>query len=431
MPNQLQPAYSYAQAGYSAGAARRLRRRPAAHVSIGRRVVLIWAAAFVLLLTWAAASTSYILFRDRLLRDLRRHHAAAERVADNQNAQLRLELDHLRSARMTDRALFGDEIDRLERRQTLLERRELALGEVAGISRSHVPSDAAATRTPPPPVSDTVHLATPRQPPRESRIAPLRLPAAPAVKEAAGLPHTGRLAMLARGYDAVEAAQASAVAQFERKLDGQRNRLRAIYDHIGLTPPAPGSDTAADTGGPYIPIAASPLGGDTAFDRALRRIVKARLDVQRLRAGLNHLPVLAPLPELVETSGFGAREDPFVGSLAFHPGIDLRAAVGTPVHATAAGTVTIASWTGGYGNLIEIDNGNGIRTRYGHLSEFEVKVGDHIVPGQEIGRTGSTGRSTGPHLHYEVRIDGQPVDPTRFVTAEQALVSAASAQEQD
>lgn len=427
MPNQLQPAYSYVNAGSPAVAVRRLQQRPSRHVLIGRRAALIWGTVFVLLLAWAAASTSYILFRDRLLHDLRRHHATAERIADRQNAQLRLELDHLKSARMTDRARFGDEIDRLERRQSLLERREIALGQVTGL-KAALPPAAEAVQSAPPQVGDTVHLAKPHPPQRTSRLAPLGLPP---MKVADGLPHTGRLAMLARGYDAVEAAQAAALVQFEHKLDSQRSRLQEIYDHVGIAPPAPGRTGAADTGGPYIPISASPLGGDTAFDRALRRIVRARLEVQRLRAGLTHLPVLPPLPDLVETSGFGAREDPFVGSLAFHPGIDLRAAPGTPVHATAAGVVTIAGWTGGYGNLVEIDNGNGIRTRFGHLSEIGVRVGDRIMPGEEIGRSGSTGRSTGPHLHYEVRIDGQAVDPTRFVTAEQSLASAASSQEQD
>ena len=87
------------------------------------------------------------------------------------------------------------------------------------------------------------------------------------------------------------------------------------------------------------------------------------------------------------------------------------------MHATAAGTVDIAGWSGGYGKMVEIDHGNGFATRYGHLSEIDVKVGQQITIGQVIGRVGSTGRSTGPHLHYETRIDGEAVDPQKFLRA--------------
>ena len=87
------------------------------------------------------------------------------------------------------------------------------------------------------------------------------------------------------------------------------------------------------------------------------------------------------------------------------------------MHATAAGTVAIAGWDGGYGNLVEINHGHGLSTRYGHLSKILVKVGEHVRTGDVIGRVGSTGRSTGPHLHYETRINGEPVNPSRFLRA--------------
>ncbi len=100
-----------------------------------------------------------------------------------------------------------------------------------------------------------------------------------------------------------------------------------------------------------------------------------------------------------------------------HSGLDFRAAMGDPVRATANGKVTMAGNSGGYGRMVEIDHGNGLATRYGHLSEINVKIGDIIKIGQVIGEVGSTGRSTGPHLHYETRIDGEAVDPQRFLRA--------------
>jgi murein DD-endopeptidase MepM/ murein hydrolase activator NlpD len=117
------------------------------------------------------------------------------------------------------------------------------------------------------------------------------------------------------------------------------------------------------------------------------------------------------------SSGFGVRMDPFLHLAAMHTGIDFRGNAGDPVHATAAGTVTTAGWSGGYGKMVEIDHGNGLSTRYGHLSQIEVDVGDKVRLGQIVGRLGSTGRSTGPHVHYETRIDGEAVDPQKFLNA--------------
>jgi murein DD-endopeptidase MepM/ murein hydrolase activator NlpD len=123
------------------------------------------------------------------------------------------------------------------------------------------------------------------------------------------------------------------------------------------------------------------------------------------------------LGEIELSSGFGVRTDPFLGRPAMHTGLDFRASTGDPVRATANGRVVSAGWAGGYGRMVEIDHGNGLSTRYGHMSRINVKVGQQIHIGQIVGEVGSTGRSTGPHLHYETRIDGEAVDPQRFLRA--------------
>ena len=116
---------------------------------------------------------------------------------------------------------------------------------------------------------------------------------------------------------------------------------------------------------------------------------------------------------------FGFRRNPFGGrSYEFHPGLDIDGERGDVVVAPANGTVSKAGWSGGYGNLIEIDHGNGLKTRYGHLSKIEISEGDSIQRGQEIGLIGTTGRSTGPHLHYEVRVSDKSVNPRRFLPPE-------------
>src|SRR4029077_16697160 len=148
-----------------------------------------------------------------------------------------------------------------------------------------------------------------------------------------------------------------------------------------------------------------------------------------LSATLVTVPVREPVTgEIDFSSPYGVHVDPFLHVPAMHTGIDFRGSYGEPIHATAAGTVTSAGWSGGYGQMVEVDHGNGlangyghlaeihvkvgqkIRMRHGHLSEIDVKVGQSIRIGQVVGRLGSTGRSTGPHLHYETRVDGEAVD---------------------
>src|SRR5947199_1749976 len=136
------------------------------------------------------------------------------------------------------------------------------------------------------------------------------------------------------------------------------------------------------------------------------------------------IPAGSPVDSANLTSGFGVRTDPFRGSAAMHPGIDLAAPLGTPVYATADGVVDRSEWNdGGYGNLIEIDHGQGIQTRYGHLSERIAQPGQRVHRGDLIGLMGSTGRSTGSHLHYEVRIDGRAVNPVPFLQASSTFIA--------
>ena len=146
--------------------------------------------------------------------------------------------------------------------------------------------------------------------------------------------------------------------------------------------------------------------------------------------GAISVPSSKPVATATYTSGYGVRSDPFRGAAAMHAGIDLAAPTGTPIYATADGMVDRAEWSGGYGNLVEINHGKGLQTRFGHLSRILVHPGDRVKRGQVIALMGSTGRSTGSHLHYEVRIDGHAVNPVPFlpsadyVTAMEARTAA-------
>ena len=126
-------------------------------------------------------------------------------------------------------------------------------------------------------------------------------------------------------------------------------------------------------------------------------------------------PAGLPVRTNAISSSFGTRWHPLMGGYRFHAGIDLAAAMGAPIFATSSGTVAAAGWCGGYGNCVTIDHGDGCFTLYGHLSRVDVATGQRVGSGQALGLVGSTGNSTGPHLHYEVRINGRPVDPVQYL----------------
>ena len=141
--------------------------------------------------------------------------------------------------------------------------------------------------------------------------------------------------------------------------------------------------------------------------------------LDQMNNGVISIPSILPIANFTFTSAFGVRSDPFAGSAAMHAGIDLASRTGTPIYATADGIVDRAEWFGGYGNMVEIDHGKGIATRYGHMSRIAARSGMPVKRGDLIGYVGSTGRSTGSHLHYEVRIDGRAVNPMPFLQSGQ------------
>jgi murein DD-endopeptidase MepM/ murein hydrolase activator NlpD len=152
--------------------------------------------------------------------------------------------------------------------------------------------------------------------------------------------------------------------------------------------------------------------GQVSSQQASFKEISAFLDKQR--SILAATPSLWPINGWI-TSGFGKRASPLTGEPGRHYGVDIANVVGTPIHATADGLVVYAGWENGYGRVVVIEHGYGFSTRYGHCSSVDVKVGDEVKRGQIISYVGSSGRSTGSHLHYEVRIHGIPVDPEKYL----------------
>jgi murein DD-endopeptidase MepM/ murein hydrolase activator NlpD len=265
--------------------------------------------------------------------------------------------------------------------------------------------------------------------PAGARLSPLSLDF--------GLPLTNRLDRLSARQDQLDHAQLALLHSLRKPAERISARIRSAIATAGLSAAqlrlpagalAKKGSTAEATGGPFVPLPTD-TPDNAAFARAATETQNAIATAERLRLVESYVPLAAPLPDHpAVTSPFGSRIDPFFGRPALHTGVDLRENYGAPVRATANGTVVFASADGGYGNMVEIDHGNGLTTRYAHLSRFEVRPGQKVKAGTIVGRIGTTGRTTGPHLHYETRIDGTPVDPERFLKAGARLRMAEAGQ---
>jgi murein DD-endopeptidase MepM/ murein hydrolase activator NlpD len=196
-----------------------------------------------------------------------------------------------------------------------------------------------------------------------------------------------------------------------------RYRLTSIeVKRLGLDPSR--LQVQGGVGGPFEE--APPV---RAADPNFKALFLSWKKLEQLEQGTIAIPSSEPVRGTVFTSGFGVRSDPFRGRAAMHTGIDLSGPIGTPIMATADGVVGRSEWVNGYGNLVELDHGRGIQTRYGHLSRSMVTAGQRVKRGDVIALMGSTGRSTGSHLHYEVRIDGKAVNPVPFMQSSAYLQS--------
>ncbi|MEI9993213.1 MAG: peptidoglycan DD-metalloendopeptidase family protein [Rhizomicrobium sp.] len=200
-------------------------------------------------------------------------------------------------------------------------------------------------------------------------------------------------------------------------------QLQTVIRRTGLNPDDYTRRLAAveGVGGPDWPLGETHIEGiaDQNFSNAYLRASAVLDQMNTLLSAMRHIPLTTPVfgSQFERTSGFGARIDPFTGRYSFHPGIDFAGPWGSAIAATAPGTVVYAGDRGGYGNMVEIDHGFGIHTRYGHMSSILVHVGAKVAKGSAIGRLGSTGRSTGPHVHYEVWYDNVVRNPSTFIEA--------------
>lgn len=225
----------------------------------------------------------------------------------------------------------------------------------------------------------------------------------------------------ARRVEAVRIGQEQLLDAADTFAKSRADRLRLAFRMAGLTPGAYMPERGS-LGGPLIeskdPRAlAAVLDVDEGFADRIQHAAKDISDTRGLSAAASNLPFARPTASASKSSGFGVRFDPFTHRPALHSGLDFAGAAMTPIEATGPGVVSFTGVRSGYGNTIEIDHGRGLKTRYAHLNAIAVRPGQRVAVGQRIGGMGSTGRSTGTHLHYEVWVNGRARNPDQFVRA--------------
>ncbi len=217
----------------------------------------------------------------------------------------------------------------------------------------------------------------------------------------------------------VRAEQERMVAEAEVLAKSRAERLRLAFRLAGLNPAAfsGNGDGSPLTQAKDTKTLATILGVDEDFAERIHNAASDLSDMRGLQQSEERVPFGRPSTTTHETSGFGVRIDPINHSVKFHEGQDFAGPYLSPVYATAPGIVSYVGVRTGYGNVVEIDHGNGFKTRYAHLASYIVHAGQHVALDQRIASLGNTGRSTGPHLHYEVWINGRPQNPARFLKA--------------
>jgi len=382
------------------------------HFTVRPWISAVAGSAFAAVAIGYLLATSYLVLRDDLIGATVARQARMQQAYEDRISMLRSQVDRITSRQLLDQQLMEEKVGELLSRQQELVERQAKIGPLIDGVRG---LEAADEKVPVP--------------------AP-----APRPRERAGLDPNARVALASLVPDlrsgAAELSDADnadriflSINQSLRSIEtDQVTRLRALTDKAYKTADAihdalqsaglkvaKGYGTTS-VGGPLVPV-----DGFDPFDSVVEELDEALTTLDAAKEKARQLPISNPAPGKQVSSAFGVRKDPLLGTPALHAGMDFRATLGSSVRSAGEGTVVSAGWNGGYGRMVEIDHGNGLTTRYAHLSRILVSKGDKVAAGDVVGRVGSTGRSTGPHLHYEVRRDGKALNPVKFIKAGKAI----------
>ncbi|NKJ05761.1 MULTISPECIES: peptidoglycan DD-metalloendopeptidase family protein [Rhizobium] len=377
-------------------------------------------------------ATSYLVLRDDLIGATMARQARMQYDYEDRIAALRAQVDRVTSRQLLDQQVVEEKVDKLIEQQQQLSSRGgklnalLDRAESSGLTDKspHADANTAAAKnehaqlTAPKAIEKLLTNGKPADvTPDNSTLA--YVPAPETVADRADRVFSKVTLSLKH----IEQDQLTRIRNLTADASGTANEIQTIMSNVGVKIPnevvvSDSEDDDGGVGGPYM----APENVDQ-FEQSMADLDTALTRLETARGAAESLPFRNPAPGKLVTSPFGNRKDPFFGTLALHPGTDFHFSPGEKIKATAPGRIVSAGWTGGYGNMVEIDHGDGISTRYGHMEEVLVKVGDKVGTGDPIGLAGSTGRSTGTHLHYEVRENGRPIDPMYFINAGTKLAS--------
>jgi murein DD-endopeptidase MepM/ murein hydrolase activator NlpD len=353
-------------------------------------------------------ATSYLVFRDDLIGATVARNARIQQAYEDRISALRAQVDRITSRQMLDQQVMESKVAELIDRQEQLSNRGGRLGPLLERANQSMQKSAIPIPSSKPGEKKLGYAAQPSGPSLLGRIfnetsMPSELSAADRAD--------ALFATINSAIKDIEVTQLSQIRNLAAGAKGAAQDIKTALNSAGL--PISEIKESAE-GGPYIP--ANEGAKITAFDQEVEKLDQALTLLDHMKSQARHYPIGNPVPGSDTTSRFGYRKDPLLGTQAFHSGIDFRAETGHRIKAPAAGVVVTAGRSGGYGNMVEVRHKGGMITRYGHMNSIYVREGESVDEGTVLGEVGSTGRSTGPHLHYEVRVDGNPVDPSRYLS---------------
>jgi murein DD-endopeptidase MepM/ murein hydrolase activator NlpD len=378
-------------------------KRKSVQISVGPVTILITLAGFLAVGAWAVFATSTILFGDRLSARLIAQQSDMQFAYEQKLIVFRAQLDRIAQQARSDKTDVESRLTDLMLRQAQLEARQGMLLQLAGEGAN---------------VTQPGQPGTPA-PPQRRGAAPQAEPFA--VLDSSVPPHA-RLDEVEKSIVRLEAVYANVADSFVVQSRVQVSALQGTLTELGvdlqriIPPPRP-------TG---IPLPKSLTSDLSPFESGLAQARRSYGDLGRLRQLASAMPLLRPVNAIRMSSPFGTRVHPIYRTERLHAGMDFATPEGTPIRASGSGVVQSAGWGGGYGNLLVIDHGNGVTSRYAHLNEFLVQQGQPVAAGQVIAKSGNTGASTGPHLHYETRVRGEPKDPSIFMSVGERMGLPAS-----
>lgn len=395
------------------------------HFTIRPWIAAAVGSVFVAVAIGYLLATSYLVLRDDLIGASVARQARLQQSYEDRISALRTQLDRVTSRQLLDQRLMETKVSELLQRQTQLYSRHgrlqpiLDRAEGGGLVPELVPvpqpRPADRAEIDPATTAETARIsaaAADQNAPDEFALWNTRTSFAPTASAADKADML--FAAINKSLRRIEDEQITRLSALAQDADRAADQISEALVDAGFEIDTEADDDgeASGIGGPLVAI-----DDRRAFETRVEALDEALTRLEQLKKKATLLPIHSPAPGYSVSSTFGVRRDPILKTPAMHSGLDFRVPSGRNVRSAGQGKVVAAGWNGGYGRMVEIDHGDGLTTRYAHMSKILVKEGDIVERGAVVGKVGSSGRSTGAHLHYEIRRNGTAINPLRFIKA--------------